>query len=617
MVGFESCCPSHSGKVILSRSDRGVGISLAQSETYDSHANPMIESEKQAFYSVLEALVGEWNPSNLYPDPCGLTPIPGASCDQYGNFWYITALNFGAVYDNSPKCSKDAILHPSIFNLTRLKTLSFYKCFMNAPQVMPVKYWSNLAGSLQSLTFQNNIALVGELSPEIAMLTNLEFLIIMENSMKGKLPLEFGKLTKLKKLVLSHNQFYGAVPDSFGCLEKLLILDLSFNALQGPIPTNLGNLSSLVKMDLSDNGLQAGIPRELGKLKSLTLLDLRNNQLHGNLPNSLTDMGSLQELYLGNNPMGGSISSLDWCNLDFLISLDLSGSNYIGSIPESFGQLKMLRSLALNDNNLSGKVPSKLADLPNVCSLLLNGNNLSGPVEFPSRFYQRMGRYLALWGNPSLCYIAETRNFVPEGVNLCSGMITSGKSHKALMNSVVGSGARISRLRQWVLLFAASLAELFLVYLPKDFGLVLETVGCIPEITSSARHHQRQDLTLALQLPPSSLSSSNWSKWNIILCLPQETIDQKHKSDCVGNNDSAQNEVMNARQVLGRVYGVVSDESVDLYRQRLKSTRRFVKILRKVTGHLVDRTSTGEIRSNSQLLTIAFVLAKGLRAFKL
>lgn len=428
---------------------------MAQPGTEKYQNAPMLDSEKEAFYSVLEALAGESNAINLYPDPCGLTPVPGTSCDLFGDFWYITALYVGAIYDNSPKCSKNAVLDPSIFSLSHLKTLSFYSCFVNAPQVMPLNRWTNLAGSLKSLIFQNNVALVGELPHELGNLENLESLVVTESSMKGNLPMEIGNLTKLRKLVLSHNLFYGMIPPSLGHLRELLIMDLSFNALQGPIPATFGSMNSLVKMDLSDNGLQEMIPRTLGNLKSLTFLDLRNNQLHGNLPGSLIEMENLQELYLSNNPLGGPIDSLHWGNLQSLISLDLASSDYIGTIPESFGELKTLRYLALNDNNLTGKVPSALANLPNVCSLLLNSNNLSGPLEFPSKFYERMGRYLALWGNPRLCYVTQNRNFAPNGVTLCSGVVRAGKSHGTSMNSVVGYGARSYNLRTSVISFAS------------------------------------------------------------------------------------------------------------------------------------------------------------------
>ena len=88
---------------------------------------------------------------------------------------------------------------------------------MNAPQVMSLNHWTNLAGSLKILVFQNNVALVGELPHEFGNLVNLESLVI-ESSMKVNLQAEIRNLTKLRKLVLNHNQFYGMIPPPLGHL---------------------------------------------------------------------------------------------------------------------------------------------------------------------------------------------------------------------------------------------------------------------------------------------------------------------------------------------------------------------------------------------------------------
>lgn len=38
--------------------------------------SPMLEKEQQALYSTIQGFVGNWwNGSDLYPDPCGWTPI--------------------------------------------------------------------------------------------------------------------------------------------------------------------------------------------------------------------------------------------------------------------------------------------------------------------------------------------------------------------------------------------------------------------------------------------------------------------------------------------------------------------------------------------------------------
>lgn len=42
----------------------------------EASAAPMEETEKKALYSTIQGFVGNWwNGSDLYPDPCGWTPI--------------------------------------------------------------------------------------------------------------------------------------------------------------------------------------------------------------------------------------------------------------------------------------------------------------------------------------------------------------------------------------------------------------------------------------------------------------------------------------------------------------------------------------------------------------
>lgn len=42
----------------------------------DPSVSPMQKKEQQALYSTIQGFVGQWwNGSDLYPDPCGWTPI--------------------------------------------------------------------------------------------------------------------------------------------------------------------------------------------------------------------------------------------------------------------------------------------------------------------------------------------------------------------------------------------------------------------------------------------------------------------------------------------------------------------------------------------------------------
>ncbi|KAF7034915.1 hypothetical protein CFC21_045866 [Triticum aestivum] len=358
---------------------------------------PMEDKEKAALYAAIGGFVGKaWNGSGLFPDPCGQTPIQGVSCDLLNGLWYPTVVSIGPVLDNSLQCAPDARFSPQLFDLRRLKSLTFYACFPPTnPTAIPATNWDKLSGTLETLEFRSN--------PGLA----------------GAIPASLGRLASLQSLVLVDNNLTGAVPPKLGGLAKLRRLVLSGNGLSGPVPATLGGLKGLLKMDLSNNRLDGRIPPELAGLESLTLLDLRNNSLTGGLPEFVLGMPALQDLLLSSNPLlGGTLMPHGWEKMASLASLDLSNVGLAGAIPESMAAMPRLRFLALDHNRLSGAVPAKLAALPSIGAMYLNGNNLTGVLEFSARFYRRMGSRFASWDNPGLC-AAETAGGAPTGVAVC------------------------------------------------------------------------------------------------------------------------------------------------------------------------------------------------------
>ncbi|CAI9761837.1 unnamed protein product [Fraxinus pennsylvanica] len=386
----------------------------------------MKKTEQEALYSTIQDFVGKsWNGSDLYPDPCGWTPIQGVSCDLFDGFWYVTELIIGPIHDNSLKCAQDVELISShLFSLRHLKSLSFFKCFISPhhhPVALPTENWLSLAGCLEVLEFRSNPGLVTLIPASFGYLRNLHSLVLIQNELKGEIPTTIGNLINLKQLDLAGNSFTGRIPESFGGLIQLLILDMSKNSLSGTLPSSFGGLTSLLKLDLSNNQLEGKIPYELGNLKKLTLLDLSNNRFSGGLTKSFEDMSSLEELILSNNPIGGELRNLGWPNLIGLTVLDLSNTSLIGGIPESLAELKGLRFLGLHDNKLTGDIPTKLSFLPNVSAMYLNGNNLTGEIKFSEWFYGKMGQRFRVWDNPNLCYSIGSigTSHFPSGVKQC------------------------------------------------------------------------------------------------------------------------------------------------------------------------------------------------------
>ncbi|PQP93260.1 piriformospora indica-insensitive protein 2-like [Prunus yedoensis var. nudiflora] len=118
----------------------------------------MHKAEQQALYSAVQAFVGSWwNGSDLYPDPCGWTPIQGVYCDLYNDFWYVSVINIGPLYDNSLRCTTNIPeFSHHLFKLKHLKVLSFFSCFLSPSQnpiTISTSNWEKLANSLESWSF--------------------------------------------------------------------------------------------------------------------------------------------------------------------------------------------------------------------------------------------------------------------------------------------------------------------------------------------------------------------------------------------------------------------------------------------------------------------------------
>ncbi|XP_048227193.1 piriformospora indica-insensitive protein 2-like isoform X3 [Ricinus communis] len=367
-------------------------LMVCRGQITDSSISPMEKEEQEMLYSAIQGFVGEsWNGSDLYPDPCGWTPVQGVSCDLYDGLWYISSINIGPVMDNSLKCARNAKFTHHLFKLKHLKSLSFFNCFFSRthnPTRIPTSDWDKLSNSLQSLEFRSNPGLIGTIPLSIGHLKQLQSLVLVENGLTGKLPMELGSLINLKRLVLARNQFSDRIPESFGALSELLIFDSSMNLLSGSLPLTIGGLTSLLKLDLGNNKLEGKIPEEIGRLKNLILLDLRGNNFSGGMVQSLQEMVSLKEMVMSNNPkLGDDLMGIEWKKLQNLEILDLSGIGLIG------------------------------------------------------RFYGRMGRRFGAWNNPNLCYKVESESsstsHFPSGVKPC--FQETSISH-AVSNSRIGEG---------------------------------------------------------------------------------------------------------------------------------------------------------------------------------
>ena len=67
-------------------------------------------------------------------------------------------------------------------------------------------------------------------------------------------------------------------------------------------------------------------------------------------------------------------------NVIYLVNLDLSSNNPVGSIPHNLTALSGLISLNLLHNHLSGKIPNNIGNMKSLESIDFSGNQLSGKI---------------------------------------------------------------------------------------------------------------------------------------------------------------------------------------------------------------------------------------------
>ena len=127
--------------------------------------------------------------------------------------------------------------------------------------------------------------------------TQLEFLVLVSRFV-GTIPSWIGKLTRLQVLLLAGNKFEGAIPEAIGDLSSLKVLHLGGNALTESIPSSLGKLNALEHLVLDNNALQGELPASIGNLQKLQILDVGSNELTSTIPSSFENLESLSKYIL-------------------------------------------------------------------------------------------------------------------------------------------------------------------------------------------------------------------------------------------------------------------------------------------------------------------------------
>ncbi|KAF8092938.1 hypothetical protein N665_0395s0003 [Sinapis alba] len=251
-------------------------------------------------------------------DPCNNNNNHSSSttitCDDASPFRHITSLSF----TNCSLSLPSKALKPLSKSLHSLS-------FLNCPSLSPPKHLPISLHSFSAVSSFHRHGLSGVYLARLVNLTNLSIisvpisasglyvilgnmpnitsLTISSSNLPGKIPKAFH--SNLTYIDLSNNVLRGSLRPSITLLSNLKSLNLSRNSLSGEIPDNIGDLTFLTNFSLASNRFSGPVPGSVSSLLELTHLDLSGNQLNGVVPSFFSGMKSLKHLNLADNSLHG------------------------------------------------------------------------------------------------------------------------------------------------------------------------------------------------------------------------------------------------------------------------------------------------------------------------
>ncbi|KAH1241974.1 Receptor-like protein 14 [Glycine max] len=257
-------------------------------------------------------------------------------------------------------------------------------------------------------------------------LTNID---LSDWKLEGEFPLWLlENNTKMTEALFRNCSFTGTFQLPMSPLPNIQAIDVSDNTINGQIPSN--NISSvypnLQYLHLSRNNIQGSIPSELGQMSLLYSLDLSGNQLSGKIPESIFGDGHpLQFLILSNNMFEGPILTIP----NGLKTLLLNDNGFIGRLPNSIFHASII-SLDVSNNHLVGKIPGLIKNLSGLEELYLSNNHFEGSIPLELGELEHL-TYLDLSQNNLTGHVPSFANSPVEFMHLSNNHL-SGLSKRML-----------------------------------------------------------------------------------------------------------------------------------------------------------------------------------------
>ena len=195
------------------------------------------------------------------------------------------------------------------------------------------------------------------------------------------LPHDIGYLTELTVLKFNQCKLTGEVPEEVFTLTKLTDLYFQSNELTGRFSDKFTQLTNLKSLYIDNNpNLQGSLPASIGNLKKLESINISRTQFSGTIPYELSQCTALKNIMAWKNNLSGEIPDF-WDKLPNVGVVQFySNPGITGPIPPTMGTLKKATGIQLKECNLTGNIPASFGGLEKCINLQLNGNRLSGVI---------------------------------------------------------------------------------------------------------------------------------------------------------------------------------------------------------------------------------------------
>ncbi|KEH25794.1 receptor-like protein [Medicago truncatula] len=268
------------------------------------------------------------------------------------------------------------------FNFTtNLHSLSLFGNLLEGP--IPDGF-GKVMNSLEYLSLSEN-NLQGDIPSFFSNMCTLDTLDLSNNNLSGEISSFINKNSVCNRhiftdLDLSHNRITGALPECINLLSELEYLYLDGNALEGEInELHLTNFSKLKVLSLSYNSLSLKFPLCWVPPFKLVALNLASCKLGSSFPSWLQTQRSILRLDISDTGLNGGVPEWFWNNSLYMILMNMSHNNLIGTIPYFPYKFSQISAVFFNSNQFEGGVPSFLLQ---VSFLLLSVNKFSHLFSF-------------------------------------------------------------------------------------------------------------------------------------------------------------------------------------------------------------------------------------------